>query len=64
MGRLCLSRRPGESVVLRDQNGERLGEVTVERVNSKTVRLSFSLLPEIQITREEIDTESKPCHSD
>ena len=53
MGYLCLTRRPGESLILYDSNDKPIGAVKVQRCRSTNCRIAFDL-PGIRIVRAEL----------
>lgn len=53
MGYLCLSRRPGESLILYDSDDKPIGAVKVQRCKAANCRIAFDL-PGIRIVRAEL----------
>jgi carbon storage regulator CsrA len=51
---LVLSRKTGESVVLRDENGKEIGSVIVVRIGPNNTRLGFEFPKHIAIVRGEL----------
>ena len=53
MGYLCLTRRPGESLILYDSEDRPIGAVKVQRCKAANCRIAFDL-PGIRIVRAEL----------
>lgn len=53
MGHLCLTRRPGESLILYDSEDRPIGAVKVQRCKAANCRIAFDL-PGIRIVRAEL----------
>ena len=54
MGSLVWMRRPGESVIIRDANGNPFGAIAVSSVKGKKVRIAFDVRRGCEIVRAEI----------
>ena len=53
MGYLCLTRRPGESLILYDSEDKPIGAVKVQRCRAANCRIAFDL-PGIRVVRAEL----------
>lgn len=53
MGYLCLTRRPGESLILYDSDNKPIGAVKVQRCKAANCRIAFDL-PGIRVVRAEL----------
>ena len=53
MGYLCLTRRPGESLILYDSDNKPIGAVKVQRCKAANCRIAFDL-PGIRVVRTEL----------
>lgn len=62
---LVLSRKSGESLILRDrQTGRKVGEIMIVEVHGRRAKLSIDLPDSVRVLRAEIDvdpTEPTPC---
>ena len=56
MGYLCLTRRPGESLILYDSDGRPIGAVKVTRCRPADCRIAFDM-PGVRIVRAELTEE-------
>lgn len=52
---LVLMRKPGEEVVLRDRDGQEIGNIRIVNVRGDKVRVAFDFPREIDIHRREVD---------
>jgi len=56
---LCLSRRTGEKVILRDEDGRLIAEILITYIDRGKVRLGIKADHSVKIYRDEIDEQIK-----